>query len=156
MSDPLQPVCYALTPDVPVFQRIAVSDFPFEQTITRLKEAIQSEELWLIHEIDPKKLMARGGFDIPPARQILFFHPRYLVQLLENDLNAILEVPLKLVVIQAQTGEVTVRHPEVVRAFSRYRGVTSLALELESILHKILRVVSNSNHEITHPNDLPA
>jgi uncharacterized protein (DUF302 family) len=149
MPDSLQSVNYALTPEAPDFQRIVVSDFPFEQTITRLKEAIQAEDLWLIHEIDPQKLMARGGFEIPPARQLLFFHPRYLVRVLENDPNAIFEVPLKLIVMQTQTGVVTVRHAEVVGVFSRYSGVALLALELESILQKIRAAVFHSSAEIS-------
>ncbi len=141
MPEPLQAVTYADPAPTPVFQRFAVSNLPFEATLTRLKEAIQAEDLWLIHEINPQMLLERGGYRIHATRQLLFFHPRYMVRLLEKDPNALVEVPLKLIIMQMPDGSVTLRHPDVATAFARYKGLEALGIELEIICQRLMASV---------------
>ena len=83
---------------VPGFQTVVHSRLGFGDTLARLQQALSAHDLWLIHEIDPQMLLARGGYDIAPARQLLFFHPRYAARLLVTDPAAVPEIPLKLVV----------------------------------------------------------
>jgi len=141
MSETLRTVHYAVPSETRPGQRSARSRFPFEETLTRLKERIQAEELWLIHEIDPQMLMKRGGFEIPATRQLLFFHPRYLVRLLEQNPGALVEVPLKIAVLELPDGTVMLRHPSVAAAFASYAGLEALGIELEGILERLLTSV---------------
>ena len=96
--------------------------------MVRLKQAIAEEDLWLIYEIDPQTILRRAGHGIPPTRQLLFFHPRFMTRLLAIDPNALIEVPLKLVVMQMPDGTVTVRHPRIDVLLGRYDGLKDLSL----------------------------
>ena len=78
----------------PEWQRVHSSSLPFQATIDRLKGGIQAEGLWLLHELDPQALLRREGFTMGPARQLFFFHPRYMARLLEGDPAAILVAPI--------------------------------------------------------------
>ena len=126
----------------PPLQSVVVSVLDFEATVARLKEAITEMDLWLINEVNPQILLERGGYAIQPARQLFFFHPRYLVRLLGADPAALVEVPLKLVVLQMPDGSVTVRHNHVKELLSRYRGMSELAGELAEISFKLVAAIS--------------
>ncbi len=102
------------------FQLVRSSGLPFEEVLTRLRQAIEAAGLWVLHEIDPQKVLQRGGRDIGPARQILFFHPDLMVRLLRANPAALLEAPLKLAVMQPPDGAVTIRWHDPAAAFGRY------------------------------------
>lgn len=142
MSETLRTVHYAVPSETQPGQCLARSRFPFEETLARLKEGLQAEKLWLIHEIDPQMLMKRGGFAIPSTRQLLFFHPRYLVRLLEQDPRALVEVPLKIAVLELPDGTVMLRHSNVAAALAGYAGLEVLGTELDGILERLLTSVA--------------
>jgi uncharacterized protein (DUF302 family) len=142
MAEALAPVDYATHVPPPAFQCVAPSRFPFDETVERLKRAIEAEDLWLIHEIDPQMLLQRGGFRIQPIRQLLFFHPRYMRRLLERDPNAVIEAPLKLVIAQSPDGAVTVRYINIDTSFARYPALTDLAAELTTICQRLVQSVA--------------
>ncbi|MBV9459518.1 MAG: DUF302 domain-containing protein, partial [Bradyrhizobium sp.] len=81
---------------------------------------------WVLHEINPQMLLHRGGYEISPARQILFFHPRLMARLLEADAAALLEAPLKFAVIGFPGGRTQLRWLDPRQAFARY-GSTALS-----------------------------
>jgi len=74
----------------------------------------------VLNEINPQMLLARGGYEIEPARQILFFHPDLMARVLAADPSALLEVPLKFAVIGLPEGGVTIRWQDVAHVFARY------------------------------------
>jgi uncharacterized protein (DUF302 family) len=125
----------------PPFHSVVVSVLDFEATVSRLKQAITDMDLWLISEVNPQMLLERGGYAIRPARQLFFFHPRYLVRLLSADPAAVVEIPLKLVVLQMPDGSVSVRHHQVKEVLSRYRGTSELAAELAEISSKLVATI---------------
>jgi uncharacterized protein (DUF302 family) len=127
---------------IPAFQTAIRSRLGFEGTLVRLREAIAAHDLWLIHQIDPQMLLARGGYAIAPARQLLFFHPRYAARLLAIDPAAVAEIPLKLVVLQMPDGGVTVRHPDVAAQFARYPGLAALGAELAGLTRALSAAVA--------------
>jgi uncharacterized protein (DUF302 family) len=79
-------------------------------------------------------LLKRGGYAIRRTRQILFFHPRLMVRVLGADPSALLEAPLKIVVME-ETDGVTARWPAPQALFGRYGNepLAKLGRELESI-----------------------
>jgi uncharacterized protein (DUF302 family) len=117
----------------PSFQTVVRSVHDFDTTVACLKQAIAAHDLWLIHEIDPQMLLRRAGLDIPAARQLLFFHPRYMMRLLAIDPAAVTEVPIKLVALQAADGTVDVHHPRIDLQLARYAGFDSLGGELADL-----------------------
>lgn len=102
------------------FQHVQVSILPFEDVLTRLRSAIGAAGLWVLHEIDPQKVLARAGRAIGPARQILFFHPDLMVRLLQANQAALLEAPLKLALLKQADASVTIRWTDPTAAFARY------------------------------------
>jgi uncharacterized protein (DUF302 family) len=126
---------------VPGFHVVVRSKLGFADTLARLQQALAAHDLWLIHEIDPQMLLARGGYDIAPARQLLFFHPRYAARLLAVDPAAVPEIPLKLVVLQMPDGSVTVRHPDVAAQFARYPGLAALGEELAALVRSLVATI---------------
>jgi uncharacterized protein (DUF302 family) len=141
MATPLSHVEYAPASS-PSFHSVIVSVLDFEATVTRLKQAITEMDLWLISEVNPQLLLERGGYAIQLARQLFFFHPRYLVRLLGADPSAVVEIPLKLVVLQMPDGSVSVRHNHVEQLLGRYRNLSGLAAELAEISSRLVATVS--------------
>lgn len=122
----------------PAFHNIYVSQFDFDDTVKRLKAGLDAENLWLLHEIDPQAVLRRDNMVIPPARQLLFFHPRLMYRILTTCPDAIVEAPLKLVALQLSGGSVSVRHLDVADQFNRYAGLEELAIELADVYRRVL------------------
>ncbi|MGO9400738.1 MAG: DUF302 domain-containing protein [Xanthobacteraceae bacterium] len=114
------------------FQRSLTCSLSVADAVARLHRAIEAADFWVLHEIDPRALLLRGGYAIGPARQILFFHPRFMVRLLAADPAALLEAPLKFGVIELSAGNVMLRWADPAAAFARYgnRALTELGQEL--------------------------
>jgi uncharacterized protein (DUF302 family) len=126
--------------------RCTVSD-----TAEQLHGAIEGAGLWVLHEIDPQSLLKRGGFAIGAARQILFFHPRFLARILAADPAALLEAPLKFALLETAGGRAVLRWTDPALAFARY-GNTALAdlgLELSAVCEEIASATLPS-HGMNH------
>jgi len=141
MDDALTRVHYAVAAQHPAFQRVLDSPFVLDETVERLKRAMEEADVWLVHEINPQVLLKRGGFSIAGARQLLFFHPRYMVQILERDPSAVIEAPLKLVVMETPDARVTVRCLDVAAQFARYPTLTELGRQLDGLCQRLLGVL---------------
>jgi uncharacterized protein (DUF302 family) len=121
MSTPsATPVVYAKLGDVSAFQRWRTSAVPLPEIVARSRSANEAEGLWNLQEIDPQALLSHGGYEIRAARQLLFFHPRFVDRLLAADPAALLEAPLKFVVLELPDGTVTVRWADPMAGFARY------------------------------------
>ena len=86
---------------------------PFGQVYDTLKKHIVEHGFLLLHEIDTQAIVAKHGVSIPQLRQLLFFEPKYIAQIMENDPLAINDIPLKLVLqeIDAQTTQLSFKNP---------------------------------------------
>lgn len=137
----LQAVAFSESGVAPAsFQRALSCTLPLEELVTHLKERIVAADLWVLHEIDPQMLLRRGGYDIGPARQILFFHPRLMSRLLAAESAALLEAPLKFAVIGFPAGRTELRWLDPRGAFARYGSpaLTALGDELADICEHII------------------
>lgn len=138
----------ATTPTVPYggitgaadgFQRSRVSGLPFSEVVTRMKVGIDAAGLRVLHEIDPQVLL-RGGYTIGKARQILFFHPRYVARILSADPAALIEAPLKFVILELAAAQVSVRWFDPAGSFNRYGNpaLARLGKELSGVCLEII------------------
>lgn len=86
---------------------------PFGQLYGALKKRIVDHGFLLLHEIDTQAIVAKQGVAIPPLKQLLFFEPKYIAQIMEKDPLAINDIPLKLVLqeIDAQTTQLSFKNP---------------------------------------------
>lgn len=118
-----------------------ISSYGFEETLQRLRQAINDADLWVIHEIDPQALLRRGGYAVTSLRQLLWFHPRFMARLLLTDPGAVPEAPLKFVV-SAAASAVTVTAFNPMLVFSPYPDLAMVATELFDITNRMLLTVS--------------
>ena len=127
------------------FQRVRICPLPLSEVLWRLREAIEAADLWILHEIDPQLLLRRGGYEIGAARQILFFHPRYVVRMLAADPTSLPEAPLKFVLLALPDGTTMLRWFDPAAAFSRYGdpALTALGIELAELCEKLAAVDSS-------------
>jgi uncharacterized protein (DUF302 family) len=123
----------------PEFLLEFVSLYNFAQTVDRLRHAIQDAGFLLLHEIDTQTVVKAHGLEIDGLRQLLFFHPRYIKTILEHNNAAIVEAPLKLIVMETEAG-VVVRCAKPSYLFGRY-GLQDLGQELELLVTTIVGVV---------------
>jgi uncharacterized protein (DUF302 family) len=124
---------------VPPFDHGRVCELPFATTVERLRAAIEANGLWVLHEIDPQAIVARAGHQIGLTRQILFFHPDFMVRLLAADPAALLEAPLKFAVMELD-GAVSVRWLDPAIGFARYgnAALAEVGRELAVVCERIV------------------
>jgi uncharacterized protein (DUF302 family) len=147
----LKPVSYARVGYVSdAFQRWRICPLPVEEVLSRLRSAIEAADFWNLHEIDSQALLSHEGYAIAPARQLLFFHPRYVVRILTADPAALLEVPLKFIILELPEGDVTIRWADPLASFARYRN-----LELEEIGRELSEACDGIVGALLRPDSRP-
>jgi len=128
-----------MTEPVPPFGHGRVCELPFATTVERLRAAVEAHGLWVLHEINPQAIVARAGHEIGLTRQILFFHPDFMVRLVAADPAALLEAPLKFAVMELD-GAVSVRWLDPAMGFARYgnAALAEVGRELEILCERIV------------------
>ena len=125
-------------PEFLVTQRSA---YDFDETLSRIRRAIEAENLMVVHEINPQQMLRMVGVRTGGMRQVLFFHPRYMKQIMETNRNAGIEPPLKVLVMESPNG-VMVRYEDPVHQFQVYRGLGALSEELRGIFERVVAAVA--------------
>ncbi|WP_431162015.1 DUF302 domain-containing protein [Flagellimonas beolgyonensis] len=103
---------------------------PFGQVYSNLKQRITDHGFLLLHEIDTQAIVAKHGITIPPLRQLLFFEPKYIAQIMAGDPLAINDIPLKLVLqeVDDHTTQLSFKNP--VGSLQDYGLDPTMAVEL--------------------------
>ena len=125
-------------PEFLVTQRSA---YDFDETLSRIRRAIEAENLMVVHEINPQQMLRMVGVRTGGMRQVLFFHPRYMKQIMETNRNAGIEPPLKVLVMESPNG-VMVRYEDPVHQFQAYPGLGALSEELRGIFERVVAAVA--------------
>ena len=112
---------------------------PFEQVLTAIRSNIVSNGLLLLHEINTQEILAKHGIEIKPLRQILFFHPRYMSEILGGDPLAVNEAPMKIVIREIDTIQTSVSFPNPVISFSDYNCDKIMGIELLEKINSIIK-----------------
>ena len=92
----------------------------------------------LLHEIDTQAIVAKQGVSIPPLRQLLFFHPKYIAEIMANDPLAINDIPLKLVLNQLDDTTTQLSFKNPVDSLHDYGLMPEMAEELLERVQGIL------------------
>jgi uncharacterized protein (DUF302 family) len=117
------------------------SAHPFDATIALLKEAILAQDLLLIHEINVQQIVSRFGVESEGLYQLLFFHPRYMQQVLARNNKAVIEAPLKIVIMQTEPTEVRCNYIKPSYLFGRYAELEVLGQDLEQVVQQIIAAI---------------
>lgn len=129
----------APAPDFLVTKRSA---HEFDETLNLLRQAIEAENMMVVKEVNPQKMLRMVGVQVGGMRQIHFFHPRYMKQILETNRNAGIEPPLKLLVVETAEGQVMVRYEDPEHQFGPYDGLTEFSAEMAGIFDRIVGTVT--------------
>ena len=127
----------------PDFLVTVPSAYGFEETLDRLRQAIEGENLMVVHEINPQQMLRMVGVRTDGMRQILFFHPRYMKQIIETNRNAAIEAPLKLVAMEMPDGKTMIRYIDPTYLFGRYDGLEEIGRELKGVVETVVAAVED-------------
>lgn len=117
--------------------QMAMSTYSFSETVDMLKGAIEKQNLMVIYEIDGQKMLQMAGKKVGGMKQLLFFHPSYMKQVLEANEMAGIVIPLKIVVME-KDGKVMVRYFMPSTVLKPYKGTESIAKDLDAKVTKII------------------
>nr|WP_294944578.1 DUF302 domain-containing protein [uncultured Mucilaginibacter sp.] len=118
----------------------------FETALVSIRETIVKNGFIILYEIDPQKILADYGIETLKIRQVLFFHPDHMKELLDNDATAIIEAPLKFVIKEIDEAHVEVTTFDIKNHFSGYEGLETLSTKLEGKMQQIIgRILNFSN-----------
>ena len=110
----------------------------FHETMSSLTQAIEAENLMVIHVIDGQKMMRMAGKQIGPVNQVFFFSPRYMRRVWEANQMAGIQIPLKFIVMEKPDKKVVIRYLNPSSLLGKYKGVEEIAAELDGIVEKIV------------------
>lgn len=128
-------------PTAPDFLVTVPSAHDFDQTVALLKQAIEGANLMVVDEINPQQMLRMVGMHTGGMRQILFFHPRYMRQIIETNRHGGIVPPLKVLVMETPNGRVMVRYHDPMHQFEPYTGLEELAAELRGVIEKVVAAV---------------
>jgi uncharacterized protein (DUF302 family) len=97
------------------------SDYPFDETIVRLKADIAAKGIRFFDEIDQQKLGASANLSVNRSTLLLFGNPPLGVQFLQSNPLAGLDWPVRMLVTQDDNGQVWVSWTDFNFVASRYK-----------------------------------
>ena len=124
----------------PAFHTMVASQYGFDDTVSMLKGAMESENLMVINEIDPQKMLRMVGVKTKGIKQVFFFHPRFMERLRDANMHATIEPPLKVAVMETPTGTV-VKYIKPSHLLDPYEGVEDIGNELDALVAKVVASV---------------
>lgn len=113
------------------------SKYNFDETVGALKDAIQTAGFLLIHEINTQQILGRHGILINGFKQLLYFNPVYMKQLLDLHPEAAIQAPLKFLVREEQNGVVKVSCFKPSTLFSSSINLDEFSSKLDEISDRI-------------------
>jgi uncharacterized protein (DUF302 family) len=103
-----------------LFQRVRFCPATFSEAVIALRETIDVAGLRMVDEIDTHFLLQQGDYRISFAHMFIVVDPAMLARIVDVDPSALLEMPLKFVVLQRSSGAVIIRWLDPSILFARY------------------------------------
>lgn len=91
------------------FQYAETSQRSFDDVLSSLATEIERAGLKLLQETDVQKALAGAGRSTGGFRLLFFIHPALVIRVISADISAMVEAPLKLVMIENPDGLVSLR-----------------------------------------------
>jgi len=118
------------------------SSYSYIDTVTRIKRTIESKDLLIISNTDHQELLKLVGLKTGGMLGIEFFHPRYGKIIAKNDGAAALEMPFRVLIMEANDGEVLITFYRPSSALAQYKGLSGLGRELDGVMNDIVASIT--------------
>jgi len=120
---------------------MAMSKYGFDDTVSRLKQAIEGQQMMVVFTADHQAMLEMVSLKTKGMVGIEFFHPRYGKVIAQNDHRAGIETPLRLIVMEGDMGTmISYYKPSYV--FAKYPKLKTLGEELDQVLARIQAAVA--------------
>ncbi len=128
----------AIAMPLPKDRLVIRSKFPYMDTVIRIKETIESKDILIVGNIDHQELLTLVGLKTGGMLGIEFFHPRYGKVIAKNDGAAALEMPFRILVMEANDGSVLVTYYRPSSILAPYKGCEGLGREIDGVMDDIV------------------
>lgn len=102
--------------------QVVESNYSYQETVQKLKDAIVGNEMMLLLEADHKMMLSMIQEETRPSITIHFGRPQMGAMLLKAEPKAALEMPMRVLVREFDDGKVRVLYYKPSYLFSHYRN----------------------------------
>jgi uncharacterized protein (DUF302 family) len=106
------------------------SPYPFADTVQRLLAAFSEKGIKVFATIDQKAEALAVGLSLPPTTLIIFGNPKAGTPLMLANPHAAIDLPLKVVVCESESGQVSVVYSAASEIIQRHALPPELASNL--------------------------
>lgn len=127
----------------PLHRQSVQSRYDYATTLARLEQAVAENGLAVVTRANAQN-GARSLGQVIPGNQVWgVFGPRFAVRMLKANLDAGIEAPLRLYIVEAPGGGVSVSYQQPSEVFAPYRtpDLDTLAAELDQAFSHIVQSV---------------
>ena len=119
------------------------SRLDFQATLKTLQAAAKRNRLGIVNRANAQRGASSIGVKIPGNQVWGLFAPRFAVRMLKANVDAGYEAPIRLYIVEAPGGRVTVRYrkPSVVFKPYGHPGLDAMAAELDVLFARVVASV---------------
>jgi len=125
----------------------AVSKFGFEETVSKVKAAIEAQGFTIVSTVDfAATLKNQGAKKVPGMVMIEFLHPKQLREAFDGDHAAVIELPWRLVVVEGtpddpHSKDTHINYVKPAGAVGPYKKLAKQAKDWDAAVEKVIESV---------------
>lgn len=114
-----------------------VSDLTYAQALAKFEAAVKGSRMVIVGEPNYQMMQRMVGRERKGAKGYFIFRPDLGTPIFDNDFRAALEIPLKVIFLEQSDGKVLIRYYKPSSLLANYKGLDSLAADLDKLLNQI-------------------
>ncbi len=111
-----------------------VANHPFAAVDAKLQAAIKAAKLIIVGEPNYQMMQRMVGRERKPAKAYFVFRPDLGTPIFDNDPNAAMEIPLKILLMERADGKTVIRYKKPSSVLADYKGLEGLGRQLDDLL----------------------
>lgn len=115
-----------------------VSDLAYPQAVAKIEAAFKGAGLVVIGEPNYQMMQRMVGRERRGSKAYFVFRPDLGIPVFDNDYNAALEIPLKILLYEREDKKTTIRFFKPSVALGNYKGLGDLGKSLDELLGKVV------------------
>lgn len=110
---------------------------PYAATVARVEAAVKGANMVIVGEPNYQMMQRMVGREIRGAKSYFIFRPNLGIPIFENDYNAALEIPMKVLIYDKGGNQTVIRYRKPSNALADYKGLDSFGKQLDELMDKI-------------------